>query len=237
MNLVFDLDDTLYDLAEPFRRAHTEIFAEQLGEECEELFRKSRIYSDEVLALEKQGMIPSEDAFYHRIYRTYQDAGLEISRETSDRFEEIYRYYQKHISVPEEIKELLNHCKRAGHHMAILTNGNIKNQGSKIDVLEIKKWFLEENIFISEMTGYHKPSPGAFQYVENHMELEPGNIWYIGDTYESDVLGAKQVGWHTIWFNHRRREVPTKENVADITVHTVEELFEAIRQKECEVAS
>ena len=55
MNLVFDLDDTLYDLSEPFRRSHKDLFAEQLGEDCEELFRMSRIYSDEVLALEKEG--------------------------------------------------------------------------------------------------------------------------------------------------------------------------------------
>ena len=38
MNLVFDLDDTLYDLSEPFRRAHIDLFKEQLGEECEALF-------------------------------------------------------------------------------------------------------------------------------------------------------------------------------------------------------
>lgn len=229
MNLVFDLDDTLYDLSEPFRRAHKELFGEQLGEECEELFRNSRIYSDEILALEKKGVIPSEDAFYHRIYRTYQDVGLDLDRETADQFEEKYRYYQKHITVPAEIVKLLDYCKSAGHNMAILTNGNMKNQGSKIEVLGIRKWFSEENIFISEKTGYHKPSAGAFQYVEVHLGLSKETIWYIGDTYESDVLGSKQVGWDTIWFNHRRRNYTTEKNMADITVNTAEELLEVIK--------
>ena len=36
--LIFDLDDTLYDLSEPFRRAHAELFAERLGEDCNENF-------------------------------------------------------------------------------------------------------------------------------------------------------------------------------------------------------
>ena len=228
MNLVFDLDDTLYDLAEPFRRAHIELFSKQLGVECEELFRKSRIYSDEILALEKKGIIPSKDTFYHRIYRTYQDAGLDLNRDICDRFEEIYRYYQKHITVPQEIENLLDYCKNAGHNMAILTNGNMKNQGSKIEVLGIRKWFEEENIFISEKTGYHKPSLGAFRYVEENLGLKPETIWYIGDTYESDVLGSKAAGWNAIWFNHRRRDFSTIENKADITVNTAEELLEVI---------
>ena len=87
MILMFDLDDTLYDLAEPFRRSHIELFAKQLGEECEELFRMSRIYSDQILALEKEGKIPSKDTFFQRIYRTYQDVGLELDRVTGDQFE------------------------------------------------------------------------------------------------------------------------------------------------------
>lgn len=109
MNLVFDLDDTLYDLSEPFRRAHMDLFADILGEDCEELFRMSRIYSDEILALEKAGEIPKEDSFYHRIRRTYQDVGLNLVRETVDVFEKKYRYYQRNITIPKKIEKLLDY--------------------------------------------------------------------------------------------------------------------------------
>lgn len=229
MNLVFDLDDTLYDLSEPFRRAHRELFAELLGEECEELFRMSRVYSDEILALEKEGKIPSEDAFFHRIRKTYADAGLDLDRKTADLFEEKYRYYQKHISVPEEIEEMLDYCKEAGHNMALLTNGNVNGQGVKLKALEMFRWFKEENIFISEVTGYHKPSLGAFRYAEEHLGLKPQQIWYVGDTYEADVCGGKKAGWNVIWFNHRNREEYNRENIADITVYSVGELWEVLK--------
>lgn len=229
--LIFDLDDTLYDLSEPFRRAHAELFAERLGEDCEALFRMSRIYSDEILALEKAGEIPKEDSFYHRIHRTYLDAGLDMERATADQFEEKYRYYQKHITVPKGIQVMLDSCKQAGTHMAVFSNGNVKNQGAKIEALGLNRWFCEENIFISEVTGYHKPSLGAFQYVQEHLQVKPEEIWYVGDTYEADVFGGKRAGWNVIWYNHRHREFPKEGNAADITVHTAEELLEVIKNE------
>ena len=228
MNLIFDLDDTLYDLSEPFKRAHADLFADILGEECEELFRMSRIYSDEILALEKAGEIPKEDSFYHRIRRTYLDAGLDLDRKTADRFEEKYRYYQKHITVPEGICKLLDYSKCCGHRMAVFSNGNVKNQGAKIEALELYRWFEPDYIFISEVTGYHKPSLGAFEYVQEKLGLKPEEIWYIGDTYEADVFGGKRAGWNVIWYNHRQREFPAEGNKADITVNTAEELMEVL---------
>ena len=231
MILIFDLDDTLYDLSEPFRRSHVELFGEILGEDCEELFRMSRIYSDEILALEKAGEIPKEDSFYHRIRRTYQDAGLDLDRETADQFEVKYRYYQKHITVPEGIRVMLDACKAAGVHMAVFSNGNVKNQGAKIEALELCRWFEEKDIFISEVTGYHKPSLGAFQYVQEHLSVESDDIWYVGDTYEADVFGGKRAGWKVIWYNHRHREFPVEGNMADITVKTAEELLEVLKNE------
>ena len=73
------------------------------------------------------------------------------------------------------------------------------------------KWFDDEHIFISGGIGYQKPDPQAFKYVENAFALNPEETWYVGDTYEADVVGANTAGWHTIWFNHRNRECPKKK--------------------------
>ena len=45
--IIFDLDDTLYDLMEPFQKAHEEVFGDKTGADCEKLLMASRIYSDE----------------------------------------------------------------------------------------------------------------------------------------------------------------------------------------------
>ena len=156
------LDDTLYNLMEPFQKAHEELFAKKTDAECEELFKASRIYSDEAFYMVRDGKLAKEDEFAYRIIKTYGDAGITVSREYAKQFEERYRYYQKHIHVPEKMQEILKYCKENKAVTGVLTNGTVQNQGKKIQVLGLTKWFTEETIFISDVIGYTKPNPKAF---------------------------------------------------------------------------
>ena len=104
-NIIFDVDDTLYNLMEPFQKAHEELFAKKTDAECEELFKASRIYSDEAFYMVRDGKLAKEDEFAYRIIKTYGDAGITVSREYAKQFEERYRYYQKHIHVPEKCRK------------------------------------------------------------------------------------------------------------------------------------
>lgn len=63
-------------------------------------------------------------------------------------------------------------------------------------------------MFISDSIGAAKPDVKAFHTVQKEMKLDPEETWFIGDTFEIDVVGAKNSGWHVIWFNHRNRPMP-----------------------------
>lgn len=229
IKIVFDLDDTIYDLSEPFRIVHKELFSDILGENCDELFLKSRIYSDEILAMEWEGKIDPKDTFFFRMKKTYADVNYDMDRKMAAVFEEKYRYYQKHVVVPDGIKKMLDWCNAAGIPIGVLTNGSVKEQGNKFTALELHRWFEQEYLFVSKGIGYWKPDARAFDVVKDVMGGKTENMWYVGDTYEMDVIGAKNAGWNVIWFNHRNREVPGKKNLADMTVHTAEELLEALK--------
>lgn len=54
-NVIFDVDDTLYDLMEAFDKVHKEFFEDKTKEDCEELFKRSRIYSDEAFYMAREG--------------------------------------------------------------------------------------------------------------------------------------------------------------------------------------
>jgi hypothetical protein len=54
-NVIFDVDDTLYDLMEPFQKAHKELMAARTDADCEELFEASRTYSDEAFCMSREG--------------------------------------------------------------------------------------------------------------------------------------------------------------------------------------
>lgn len=225
---IFDLDDTLYDLAEPFYQTHREMFPEHSEIDCKVLFERFRIHADIILHKEKEGMIPPEDCMPLRIQRTYEEVGLNLDRETTDRFEKTYRYHQKNIFLPEKIKTLLGECKALGVSMFIFSNGKSVAQRNKIKALGLDAWFGDEKIFISEEVGYLKPRLEAFQGVQKAIGADSEQIWYVGDTYDADVIGSKNAGWNVIWFNHRKRSV--EENLANTTVETPEELLKILKK-------
>lgn len=217
--LVFDIDDTMYDLMAPFKKSHDHLFAGRVNADTTELFKKSRIYSDIILEREKNGEIPSTDSFHERLRMTYQDVGLKITREESALFETEYRYYQTKIEMFDFMRDVLDYCKEARLPIAVLTNGSYKGQWKKAEALNLQSWFSPEQIFISGEIGYHKPDVRAFQAVSERMHFLPEQTWYVGDTYESDIIGASQAGWHTIWLNHRMRACPEENCIADKEIH------------------
>ena len=219
-NVIFDVDDTLYDLMEAFEKTHKELFADKTKEACEELFKRSRTYSDEAFYMAREGKITNEEEFAYRIQKTYEDSGIKVSKEEAKQFEERYRYHQ--------IKTLLNECKKQGKTMGVLTNGTAEHQGKKLKTLELANWFEQDKMFISDVIGYTKPNVKAFQIVKEKMNLDPEETWFIGDTFEVDVVGAKNAGWHVIWFNHRGRSMPEGDVKPDIEVRTAQELIDVI---------
>ena len=227
-NVIFDVDDTLYDLMEAFDKVHKEFFEDKTKEDCEELFKRSRIYSDEAFYMAREGKISHDDEFAYRIQKTYKDSGIEVSKEEAKQFEERYRYHQKHIHVPDGIKALLSECKKQGKTMGLLTNGTVRHQGKKLKTLGLSQWFDKDEMVISDAIGYTKPNIKASQIVQDKMNLIPEETWFVGDTFEVDVVGAKKAGWHVIWFNHRKRPMPEGDIRPDLEVRTVEELMDVI---------
>lgn len=226
MNIVFDIDDTLYDLMKPFQSAHEKFFAQKTSADATELFLKSRHYSNIILAQEKQGLIAPEDTFPKRIQMTYQDAGLSVSRDEAALFEQEYRLRQKEIALFPCMERVLNICQTAQLPIAILTNGNSRGQQKKISALKLERWFDNDHIFISGETGYQKPDIRAFRHIENKLGYIPENSYYIGDTYETDIISASQAGWHSIWFNHRKKICQTDTQLADIEIQNKEDILD-----------
>lgn len=46
--ILFDVDDTLYDQVVPFQKAYEDLFEGRYDLKVEELYKRSRYYSDEV---------------------------------------------------------------------------------------------------------------------------------------------------------------------------------------------
>jgi putative hydrolase of the HAD superfamily len=52
--------------------------------------------------------------------------------------------------------------------------------------------------------GIRKPHPLLFELALHRLGLEAQSVWFVGDTLETDIVGAKQVGLYAVWYNRHR---------------------------------
>lgn len=230
MNIIFDMDDTIYDLSGPFKKAHQDLFADRTDADPETIFQLSRIYSEKAFYRQERGEITKKEEFAYRIRNCYKDVGVVATDDEAEEFENRYRYYQKHIDLFDGMEEILDFLKNEGITIGLLTNGEHPSQYAKIDCLDLYRWFSKDRIFISGDMKVSKPSKEAYQYVEEHMNLCPEDTVFVGDAFEMDIEGAKGAGWKAVFFNHRRRKLPENRTCeADAICYTMEELYDIIK--------
>ena len=77
--------------------------------------------------------------------------------------------------------------------------------------------------------GIVKPDIRIFREFEKKTGLSPDQLWMVGDSWESDISGALEAGWHAVWLNRRGHAVP-EAPVPDAIVSTEEEMAELVEE-------
>lgn len=91
--------------------------------------------------------------------------------------------------------------------MAILTNGITESQTGRLERSAIRDCI--EALFISQAMGCQKPQREFFTRVYAALGLtdaELSRTVMVGDNLQSDILGGRNGGIATIWFNPHQRE-------------------------------
>jgi putative hydrolase of the HAD superfamily len=86
-----------------------------------------------------------------------------------------------------------------------------------------------QHFFSSQELGFKKPDPGFFSSIAKKLSLVPAECVMIGNMYEKDIVGAKQAGMQTVWFNENRSQ-PDPESFldADQIIFNMESLLETV---------
>ncbi len=172
--IVFDLDDTLYSELDYLKSGYRFI-AELLDR------KKSKKLYATMLSL----------------YRNKKNVFDFLSDRYNITMEELIYNYRNHdpkIKPRDGCIELLKAIKEKGGFIAVITDGRIKTQNSKIISLKIKKYI--DYVVISEEIKTEKPNSKAFQMVEN--KIEGTSFYYIGDNVKKDFIAPNSLGWKTI---------------------------------------
>lgn len=204
--LLFDIDNTLLDFDKAEYRALGKIFEQHHIEDTKE---NRAIYSRENKALwrsHEAGEISREELLSTRFAHAFTALGVEEAYDASA----VDAAYQVYLAQGHELMdhamELLDQLKQEETEMYIVSNGTSKVSRPRILESGIAGYF--EEIFISEEIGKHKPSKAFFDYVFDHIDqAEEKDFAIVGDTLATDILGGKNAGIKTIWYNPKHLSV------------------------------
>ena len=211
--IVFDIDETLYLRSDLYLKTYREFFGGRLGLDEQLLGLRNRVRKEEMFQKCADGVISMEEMLILRTTLTYRDLGVELSPETALAFEKLYEKNQDKIELIPAYRDLLESLHKRRYPVGILTNGPSDRQRGKMKAMGLWKYFREENVLASGDIGIIKPDPDIFRAFEKKTGLSPDQLWMVGDSYESDIAGASDAGWHTVWIN-RKGEKPAGTGAA-----------------------
>ena len=97
-------------------------------------------------------------------------------------------------SVFDDVTPALTRLASAGWHNLILSN-HIPELRDLVAELGLADHF--EAVLSSAETGAEKPNPAAFRHARRHIG-SADELWMVGDSWEADVCGARNVGINAI---------------------------------------
>lgn len=200
-NILLDLDDTLLDFGVAEHAALMRTF-EDFGIPADEavMRRYSQINSNCWRRLER-GEISRSEVLIGRFRALFAEMALPgRAEEVNARYEEYLA--REHAFVPGA--PALLEALYGKYRLYIVSNGTAKIQYSRIAGADIGKYF--DGIFISEEIGYDKPDRAFFSYCFSQIpDFSREESVIVGDSLTSDMLGGRNAGVRTVWFNPAKK--------------------------------
>lgn len=217
-NVLFDLDDTLFDFHKAEKIALTKTLVHFGIDPTEEtLALYSTINAAHWKRLEL-GEISREEVKVGRYRELFKTIGVECDPVKATAYYEsmlaIGHYFMP--GAPELLEELYRK-----YRLYIVSNGTAKVQEGRIGSSGIAKYM--DDIFISQILGANKPDKQFFDICFAEIpDFSLSETVIIGDSLSSDIKGGINAGITTVWFNPKGIE-----NDNDIKPdYTIKELSE-----------
>ncbi len=215
--ILFDLDNTLYDEREYIFGAFQDI-SDFLSKRFPN--RKEDFYRALLSEFEKKGSL-----YPYLFDDTLRELDL-YDKELVKQMVAKFHQSSPEIRLYEGAKEVLLKLKEQ-YALALITNGNVEMQKRKVQLLGILDIF--QKIVYAQIYGTEeKPSGLPYQDALRGLNVEPGEVIYVGDNPYIDFIGAKKLG--IVTYRLLRGEfagVTLSEGYeADYTINQLSELFE-----------
>jgi HAD superfamily hydrolase (TIGR01509 family) len=152
---------------------------------------------DEVLWPQiRKGRVPrTSNHVYWQYYLTALMENLETPAETRsavlERVIAGFRNIHTWSKVLPDTVPVLEKLKAAGYYLAVISNsdGSVESELRRAGLGEYLEFVID-----SSVVGVEKPHPEIFQIALERSGIKPSEAVYVGDTYPTDIGGAKLAG-------------------------------------------
>ena len=231
MILLFDLDNTLLDdqvtkryylpmLFKDFNHIIKSDFSTFQDKWISAIPKYYKLYTEGQLSFEEQREKRIKEAFSNN--KLTDDDILNILQAYDIHFENSWSLFDGWIDFFNS-----SDLKRV-----IVTNGSSHQQKAKIKKLQLDNYF--NDIYISGELGFSKPDPQIFQHVCNSLSINPKECIFIGDSWESDIVGSSEFGMRSFWINHTNEHQELGSDNIEV-FNNVEDVISRIKEIELQL--
>lgn len=123
------------------------------------------------------------------------------------------------------VQEFLDFLEEQGIRKAILSNSSFSEEALRE---ELRSYGIDDKIFEFVIStseyGFRKPDKRIFELALKKFNLCNDDVWYMGNSFRYDVVGAQNAGIVPIWFNKQNNINEQSEDI--IEVKSFEEVTE-----------
>ena len=216
--IIFDLDDTLWEVGPVIVRAEHAMLAFLAGRYPRVLERHTLDSMRDVrarMAFEHPAMrhdftwLRLESLRHHAREAGYPDAMAQ------EAFEVFYRT-RNEVTLYDDVLPALEQL-RARFRLFAISNGN-----ADLATIGLGRFF--EHALAAREAGVLKPDPRIFELLLERAGLGASQVVHVGDDAVADVDGARRAGLTPVWLNRRGCDWPAATLPAPLTVRTLTEL-------------
>lgn len=205
-NLLIDADDTLWENNIYFERTIAD-FIERLNHQHMSP-QEVRLFLNDV---ERETILEhgyGSHSFAHSLVTCFERLAQKLI--TPDLHEFIWGFAHRVSTAELEIiggvPETLQYLNRRGHHLIVMTKGNIAEQSGKVERSGLKDYFAAVEI-VAE-----KNAP-TYQEIVAKYQFDPEITWMIGNSPKSDINPAMAAGINAVFVPHDNTWILEHENV------------------------
>lgn len=221
--ILIDVDNTLLDF-----QACSEISIKQgfekIGIEYEahmlECFYK---INDVFWGKLEKGEIEKKEIFANRWNKTFEKLHIDADGVA---FETIF--LEGLANSHEPVKDAVEVLKylASKYPVYVATNSQYQQQINRLASAEMLEYI--QKVFVSDVIGVAKPNKDFFEACIKEMgDVRREEIIMIGDSLTADIIGGKNAGIQTCWYNHLGKENMT-EICPDYQIDALKELYDLL---------